>query len=105
MRRSDHPSCPSARICCCLVSSKTLLMSATELAFRADVNVSIATGNGRVSAVHQWPVLGVHRGPLRMFLAVWFFAHGLAHLPCFIVPGNSDRFHRDRFTQRSWPTA
>src|SRR5712691_6569678 len=62
MRRSDHPSRPSARICCCLLSSKTLLMPVTELAFRPDVNVSIATGNGRVSAVDQWPVLGVHRG-------------------------------------------
>ena len=62
MRRSDHPSRPRARICCCLVSSKTLLMPATELAFRPDVNVSIATGNGRFSAVDQWPVLGVHRG-------------------------------------------
>src|SRR5712691_808798 len=62
MRRSDHPSRPSARICCCVVSSKTLLMPATELAFLADVNVSIATGNGRFSAVDQWPVLGVHRG-------------------------------------------
>jgi len=38
-------------------------MPATELAFLADVNVSIATGNGRFSAVDQWPVLGVHRGP------------------------------------------
>ena len=62
MRRSDHPSRPSARICCWFVSSKTLLMPATELAFRPDVNVSIATGSGRVSDVDQWPVLGVHRG-------------------------------------------
>jgi hypothetical protein len=38
-------------------------MSVTELAFRPDVNVSIASGNGRFSAVDQWPVLGVHRGP------------------------------------------
>jgi len=37
-------------------------MSVTEPAFRPDVNVSIATGNGRFSAVDQWPVLGVHRG-------------------------------------------
>jgi hypothetical protein len=37
-------------------------MPVTELAFRPDVNVSIATGNGRFSAVDQWPVLGVHRG-------------------------------------------
>src|SRR5438876_2247448 len=62
MRRSDHPSRPSTRICCCVSLSKTLLMPATELAFRPDVNVSIATGNGRFSAVDQWPVLGVHRG-------------------------------------------
>jgi hypothetical protein len=62
MLRSDQPSLPSARICCCLVSSKTLLMPATELAFRPDVNVSIVTGNGRFSAVDPWPVLGVHRG-------------------------------------------
>src|SRR5438876_823174 len=62
MRRSDHPSRPSARICCCVSLSKTLLMPVTELAFRPDVNVSIATGNGRFSAVDQWPVLGVHRG-------------------------------------------
>jgi hypothetical protein len=51
MRRSDHPIRPRARICCCLLSSKTLLMSATEHAFLADVNVSIATANGRFSAV------------------------------------------------------
>ena len=62
MRRSDQPSRPSARICCCLVSSKTLLMPATELAFLAGVNVSVAIGNGRFSGVDQWPVLGVHRG-------------------------------------------
>src|SRR3954462_7205905 len=68
MRRSDHPSRPRARICCCLVSSKTLLMPATELAFRPDVNVSIATGNGRFSTVDQWPVLGVHRGQFASWL-------------------------------------
>jgi hypothetical protein len=33
-----------------------------DITFRPDVNVSIATGNGRFSAVDQWPVLGVHRG-------------------------------------------
>jgi hypothetical protein len=37
-------------------------MPVTELAFRPDVNVSIAIRNGRFSAVDQWPVLGVHRG-------------------------------------------
>ena len=63
MRRSDHPSRPSARTCCCLLSPKTLLMTATEPRFRADVNVSAATAcGGRFSGVHQWPDLGVHRG-------------------------------------------
>ncbi len=42
MRRSVHPSRPSARIYCYLSSSKTLLMPATEPAFRARVNVSAA---------------------------------------------------------------
>jgi hypothetical protein len=37
-------------------------MPLTELAFRPDVNVSIAIRNGRLSAVDQWLVLGVHRG-------------------------------------------
>ena len=41
---------------CCLSLSKTLLMPATELAFCRGVNVSIATGNFRFSAVDQWPV-------------------------------------------------
>src|SRR5580765_713890 len=63
MRRSDHPSRPSARTCCCLLSPKTLLMTATEPRFLADVNVSAATVcGGRFSGVHQWPDLGVHRG-------------------------------------------
>src|SRR5258706_12325808 len=62
MRRSDHPSRPSARICCCLSLSKTLLIPAKDYTSIAFVNVSIATGNGRFSAVDQWPVLGVHRG-------------------------------------------
>src|SRR5712692_7895303 len=48
MRRSDHPSRPSARTCCCLSLSKTLLMTAREHAFLADVNVSIAIENGPV---------------------------------------------------------
>ena len=46
MRRSDHPSRPSASTCCCLLSPKTLLMPATEHAFLADVNVSAAIGGG-----------------------------------------------------------
>src|SRR5712691_5367172 len=62
MRRSDHPSRPNARTCCCLVSPKTLLMAASEPAFLAGVNVSAATCGGRFSGVHQWPVFGVHRG-------------------------------------------
>ena len=62
MRRSDHPSRPSASTCCCLSSPKTLLMPAKEHAFPAAVNVSAATCGGRFSGVHEWPVLGVHRG-------------------------------------------
>jgi hypothetical protein len=62
IRRSDHPSRPSARTCCCLLSPKTLLMAAKEHAFPAGVNVSAATCGGRFSGVDQWPVLGVHRG-------------------------------------------
>jgi hypothetical protein len=38
---------PSARISCCLSSSKTLLMPATEPAFRARVNVSAVSVNCR----------------------------------------------------------
>ena len=63
MRRSDHPSRPSANTCCCLWSSKTFVMTAKEHRFPAGVNVSAATRcGGRFSGVHQWPVLGVHRG-------------------------------------------
>src|SRR5436305_6619879 len=81
MRRSDHPSRPSARICCCLSLSKTLLMPVTELAFRPDVNVSIATGNGRFSAVDQWPVLGVHQGVNPAGLRVSYRGHARGHKP------------------------
>src|SRR2546426_1047304 len=48
MRRSDHPSRPNARTCCCLLSPKTLLMAAREHAFLAGVNVS--------AAYAWWPV-------------------------------------------------
>ena len=61
MRRSDHPSRPSASTCCSLLSLTTLLLAAKEHAIPAGVNVSAATG-GRFSGVDQWPVLGVHRG-------------------------------------------
>src|SRR5262249_53332744 len=47
MRRNDHPSRPSARICCCVVWSKTLLIPSTEPEFRGGVNVSTAIANGR----------------------------------------------------------
>ena len=42
MRESVQPRRPSARICCRVVSPKTLLMPATEPAFCARVNVSAA---------------------------------------------------------------
>ncbi len=47
MRESVQPRRPSARICCCFSSSKTLLMPATEPAFCARVNVSAASVNCR----------------------------------------------------------
>src|SRR3990172_11580196 len=47
MRDSVPPKRPSARISCCLCSSKTLLMPATEPAFRARVNVSAGSVNCR----------------------------------------------------------
>jgi hypothetical protein len=62
MRRSDQPSPPSARICCCRCSSKTSLMTATEPSAPPVVNVSVATRGGRFSGVDRWPVLGVYRG-------------------------------------------
>jgi hypothetical protein len=40
--RVVQPRRPSARICCRVVSPKTLLMPTTELAFCARVNVSAA---------------------------------------------------------------
>jgi hypothetical protein len=46
-RESVQPKRPSARICCCFSSSKTLLMPATESAFRARVNVSAESVNCR----------------------------------------------------------
>jgi hypothetical protein len=47
MRDSVQPKRPSARICCCFSSSKTLLMPATEHAFLARVNVSAVSVNCR----------------------------------------------------------
>jgi hypothetical protein len=61
-------------------------MPATELAFRPDVNVSIATGNGRFSTVDQWPVLGVHRGPVSGDLFVSLAAFSIpAKSPCSVI--------------------
>jgi hypothetical protein len=47
MRESVQPRRPSARICCRVVSPKTLLMPATEPAFCARVNVSAVSVNCR----------------------------------------------------------
>jgi hypothetical protein len=38
-------------------------------AIAALVNVSVAIRGGRFSGVHQWPVLGVHRGLAEQFEA------------------------------------
>jgi hypothetical protein len=89
MRRSDHPSRPSESICCCVVWSKTLLMPATEPAFRGGINVSTAIANGRFSAVDQWPVLRVHRGR----------SHGRSRFTRFYVSGDN----RGHLAQRGTP--
>src|SRR6185437_8904475 len=65
MRRSDHPRRPSARTCCRLDSLKTLLMSGEGPSRpRRRQRLGLAIAGGRFSGVHQWPVLGVHRGGL-----------------------------------------
>ena len=62
MRRSDQPE-PSEREDLLLLGVvQDVAHAGDRTRFRPDVNVSIATGNGRFSAVDQWPVLGVHRG-------------------------------------------
>jgi len=66
MRRSDHPRRPSARTCCRLDSLKTLLMSGEGPSRpRRSQRLGLAIAGGRFSGVHQWPVLGVHRGAAR----------------------------------------
>lgn len=63
MRRSVHPSRPSAKICCRFSSLKTLLIS-PRLGTRPfrERQTSWPTTTGRFSAAHNWPVLGAHRG-------------------------------------------
>lgn len=48
IRDRVQPKRPSARICCCVSSSKTLLMPAREPAFPARVNVSAVSVNCRL---------------------------------------------------------
>src|SRR6185437_9162572 len=74
MRRSDHPRRPSARTCCRLDSLKTLLMSGEgPLRPRRRQRLGLASAGGRFSGVHQWPVLGVHRGwAERHRIHAWF---------------------------------
>ena len=52
MRRSGHPSRPCATICCCLSGCKTLPILPKDHTSFVDVNVSIASRNGRFSGVH-----------------------------------------------------
>ena len=46
-----QPIRPSARICCCSLWSKTLLMCAQDHVFRARLNVSAVSVNRRFSGV------------------------------------------------------
>src|SRR5262249_24402596 len=64
MRRSGQPSRPNARICCRLSSPKMLAMPTGEHGLARRVNVlGRCYLTGRFSDVHDWPVLGVRRGP------------------------------------------
>src|SRR5207245_784290 len=66
MRRSGQPSRPRARICCLLSSPKMLAIPAGNHALHRRVNVlGRRYFTGRFSGVHDWPVLGVHRGRIR----------------------------------------
>jgi hypothetical protein len=62
MDLSEKPRSPSATTCCLLSSLKTLLIPVQKHSVSAPVNVPGAMRGGRFSGVHQWPVLGVHRG-------------------------------------------
>src|SRR5580658_1754113 len=61
MRRSDHPSCPSAMTCCFFPSLKTLL-TLTEGNPHVRTMSRISESVGRFSGDHHWPVLGDPRG-------------------------------------------
>jgi hypothetical protein len=63
MRRSGHPSRPRARTWCFFSSPKILAIPAGDHRSRRRVNVlGRCYLTGRFSGVHDWPVLGVHRG-------------------------------------------
>src|SRR5579864_5986176 len=61
MRRSDHPSRPSAMTCCFFPSLKTLL-TLTEGNPHVRTMSRISESVGRFSSDHHWPVLGDPRG-------------------------------------------
>src|SRR5208283_4085836 len=68
MRRTVHPSRPSANTCCRFSSFKTLAIPAENHTGSPTVNVpSVSPPYGRFSGVHIWPVLGVHRGRGSLF--------------------------------------
>jgi hypothetical protein len=62
IRRSDHPSRPSASTGCLFSSPKTLLIPAVNHVHRL-VSLSAPLRSGRFSGVRQWPVLGVPPTP------------------------------------------
>lgn len=62
MRRSGQPSRPSATTCCRFSSLKTFIPAVDHHPHRLVKRPERSPANGRFSGVHQWPVLGVHRG-------------------------------------------
>src|SRR5437899_11733862 len=99
MRRSGQPSRPRARICCLLSSPKMLAIPAGNHALHRRVNVlGRRYFTGRFSGVHDWPVLGVHRGgqtrDSTVKFAPWFEAALLDALRTTGRTDVGDRAHR-----------
>src|SRR5262249_11740962 len=103
MRRSGQPSRPKARICCRLSSPKILAMPTGEHGLIRRVNV-LGRGylTGRFSDVHDWPVLGVHRGFSLDEINLFTNLEGPAHPACSSDREESVRqFHVSRLSDLS----
>ena len=69
IRRSDHPSRPSASICSRFSSSKTLAIPAEGPRRPSPRQRLGPIRGGRFSGDHWWPLLGDHRGDRRLRIA------------------------------------